>query len=142
MNIDPEHLLACVELAILANGGFAHHKEWCECDPSVGACPCRYCAIHGALDKTFLLLTTKETPRNNMATELFGHWQPMETAPKTDRILLCIGGEDWAIGSWNRDSFDGPQWEDDGLEPVAFIVQPTHWMPLPYLPPTRPKNPA
>ena len=66
---------------------------------------------------------------------VFGHWQPMETAPKTDRIMLCIGGEDWAIGSWNKDAFDGPRWEDDGLEPVAFIVQPTHWMPLPYLPP-------
>lgn len=69
------------------------------------------------------------------AAEAFGHWQPMETAPKIDRILLCIDGQDWAIGSWNKDAFDGPQWEDDGLEPVAFIVQPTHWMPLPHLPP-------
>ena len=62
------------------------------------------------------------------------NWNPIETAPKTDRILLCLGGQDWAIGSWNKDSFDGPEWQNDGLEPVAFIVQPTHWMPLPDLP--------
>jgi hypothetical protein len=80
-------------------------------------------------------VATVERAMQEAAAEAFGHWQPMETAPKIDRILLCIGGQDWAIGSWNKDAFDGPQWEDDGLEPVAFFVQPTHWMPLPHLPP-------
>lgn len=61
-------------------------------------------------------------------------WSPIETAPKTERILLCLGGEDVVIGSWNARAFDGPRWEDDGLEPSLFIFQPTHWMPLPALP--------
>lgn len=58
-------------------------------------------------------------------------WLPIHSAPKNGRILLLLGGADCAIGSWNPTAFDGPQWEDDGLEPAPFIVEPTHWMPLP-----------
>src|ERR1017187_33300 len=66
---------------------------------------------------------------------VLGEWMPIVTAPKTDRILLCLERQDWAIGSWNKDAFDGPRWEDDGINPVAFLIQPTHWMKLPELPP-------
>ena len=38
-----------IELAILANGGEKWRNDWCECDPDVGASPCRYCAIFNAL---------------------------------------------------------------------------------------------
>ena len=38
-----------LELAFLANGGPDWQGKWCECDPSVGASPCRYCAIYSAL---------------------------------------------------------------------------------------------
>jgi len=38
-----------IELAILANGGAEHKKEWCECDPECNNCPCQYCAIHEGL---------------------------------------------------------------------------------------------
>lgn len=65
------------------------------------------------------------------ATPPFAVWQRIESAPKDRRILLCLGGQDWVIGSWNQKAFDGPRWEDDGLEAVPFIIAPTHWMPLP-----------
>lgn len=52
-------LLEKVELAILANGGFAHKKAMCSCDPSVGMSPCEYCAIHCALDGCFRLLSSQ-----------------------------------------------------------------------------------
>jgi len=45
-------LLECVELAIISNGGGAHKKEMCDCDPSVGKL-CEYCAIWTALNRTF-----------------------------------------------------------------------------------------
>ena len=37
--------------AIRANnmGGLEFRKEYCQCDPSVGMCPCPYCAIDSAL---------------------------------------------------------------------------------------------
>ena len=38
-----------IELAILANGGDKHIKEWCTCDPDVGMSPCQYCAIFSGL---------------------------------------------------------------------------------------------
>lgn len=34
-----------INLAIAANGGTDFRKEWCQCDPSIGAVPCEYCAI-------------------------------------------------------------------------------------------------
>ena len=39
-----------IELATLANGGEKHRKEWCRCDPDVGAEPCEYCAIFDGLN--------------------------------------------------------------------------------------------
>lgn len=38
-----------LDLAILANGGEKHRKEWCQCDSSVGYVPCEYCAIFNGL---------------------------------------------------------------------------------------------
>jgi len=61
--------------------------------------------------------------------------RPINSAPKNGRILLFLEDCDWVIGSWNPKAFDGPRWEDDGLETCPFIIQPTHWMPLPN-PPT------
>jgi hypothetical protein len=40
-----------IELGILANGGDWHHKNWCQCDSSVGYAPCEYCAIFNALNR-------------------------------------------------------------------------------------------
>ena len=37
-----------VELGILSVGR-KWNKEHCQCDPSVGAAPCHYCAEHGAI---------------------------------------------------------------------------------------------
>jgi hypothetical protein len=62
------------------------------------------------------------------------NWQPIETAPKNERIILCLDGRDWSIGSWDKHAFDGPAWVDDSLDPVPFLLLPTHWMPLPLLP--------
>ena len=39
-----------LKLAIKANGGIEHRKDWCKCDPEVGHYPCEYCAIYKALD--------------------------------------------------------------------------------------------
>jgi hypothetical protein len=38
-------MVSRVELAILANGGGDYDEKACECDASVGATPCRSCAI-------------------------------------------------------------------------------------------------
>lgn len=59
-------------------------------------------------------------------------WQPIETAPKDGtRILLCLDCLEVCIGSWNSTALDGPRWEDDSLESMPFILEPTHLMPLP-----------
>jgi hypothetical protein len=55
-------------------------------------------------------------------------WQPIETVMGGDRVLLCLGGLDVCIGT--RDPYTS-KWSDDGIEPMPFIIQPTHWMPLP-----------
>ena len=39
-----------LDLAIRANGGNQWSQQWCTCEPSVGNCPCEYCAIYRALD--------------------------------------------------------------------------------------------
>lgn len=59
------NLLECVELAIIANGGGAHKKEMCGCDPSVGMSPCEYCAIWNALNKTYNYLLDLKGGRSN-----------------------------------------------------------------------------
>lgn len=51
-------------VALLANGGLSFDQRLCECDASVGMCPCRYCAIHESLTSFLraLGLQPKETP--------------------------------------------------------------------------------
>ena len=55
----------------------------------------------------------------------------ISTAPKDGtRILICLENETWTCGSWDyRD--DQRCWVDDGYDPMPFILNPTHWMPLP-----------
>ena len=64
-------------------------------------------------------------------------WQPIETAPKDQRLLLYVpdeAGTDWAnqIGYLNQDEPNSPYWvfNDQSLR-YAMAHQPTHWMPLP-----------
>ena len=60
-------------------------------------------------------------------------WEPIEAAPKTEWILLCLGGIDWGIGCWKK-TFDGGAWVKDEDSDEPFSLVPTHWMPLPELP--------
>ena len=67
-------------------------------------------------------------------------WQPIETAPKDEWILLCIRGFIPAVGRWQADRgvFD---WVDADTMPdnrswEAYLDSNpewpvTHWMPLP-----------
>lgn len=70
-------------------------------------------------------------------------WQPIETAPKDERILLYrpTAGFTWTrvvIGRFDSDRYakrPRPYWQHD-LEHLAGkaegrAVNPTHWMPLP-----------
>lgn len=61
------------------------------------------------------------------------NWQPIETAPHTEYILLCLGGADWAIGHWNS-AFTHGGWAPGDGDEKPFTLEPTHWMPLPDLP--------
>lgn len=57
-------------------------------------------------------------------------WHTIDTAPKDGtRILLC----DWAAvyGGWWEDEC----WHVNCGQPVVAVPLPTHWMPLPELPP-------
>ncbi len=72
-------------------------------------------------------------------------WQPIETAPKGEGILLADGHSIIGIGNW----VDGEWWFWDGNADVTFFRDdwseilcaelngwikncgPTHWMPLP-----------
>lgn len=60
-------------------------------------------------------------------------WEPIESAPKTEWIMLCLGGADWAVGCWKK-TFDGGAWVKDEDTEESFSLAPTHWMPLPKLP--------
>lgn len=70
-------------------------------------------------------------------------WQPIETAPRDERIDLWSGGERVPDCFW----MDGYKWRDDDLPKDCFVYmdgdlcydvyQPTHWMPLPQ-PPEQP----
>jgi hypothetical protein len=67
-------------------------------------------------------------------------WQPIETAPKNQYILLCLGGKGWSVGCWNENIWDGDDknwgvWvRDEESDTEPFYLTPTHWMPLPELP--------
>lgn len=59
-------------------------------------------------------------------------WQPIETAPKNQRLLVWTGQEiyaaHWAISSITGDeSWIVAEW---GTEGDQAIVKPSHWMPL------------
>lgn len=62
-------------------------------------------------------------------------WQPIETAPKGDVLLLCRRGFD---GDW---SMHTGYWSDGGRKGwttgAMWLDQMTHWMPLPDPPPRR-----
>lgn len=54
-------------------------------------------------------------------------WQPIETAPKKQAVLVTQNG-DVAIG-WCSPLVDGDYWD---INPYSDdITAPTHWMPLP-----------
>ena len=66
-------------------------------------------------------------------------WQPIETAPRGVRILLCDDGIVF-LGLWD-DSLWGylgnPYgWREDGYSADGSYqsLSPTHWMPLPHVP--------
>lgn len=64
-------------------------------------------------------------------------WQPIETAPKdgTDILLLCVskarsfGGTRVLQGSWS-----GNTGYEKWYTMCNYVMQPTHWMPLPAAP--------
>lgn len=77
-------------------------------------------------------------------------WQPIETAPKNGQwLLLCyqnqLGKWRWAIGSWETEILMDAEFGHDEYAPAgwyespescpyendAFLIEPTHWMPLP-----------
>ena len=68
------------------------------------------------------------------------NWQPIETAPKDKRILLCYPCR-VVCGEWNDDRYarkPRPYWGHD-LDRVfglinARTVPPTHWMLIPDFP--------
>jgi hypothetical protein len=62
---------------------------------------------------------------------LKGRWQPIETAPKSKRVLVFvpIKNHRLVIG-WQ--TMDIGLWLDEKMEPMSY--PPTHWMPLPERP--------
>jgi hypothetical protein len=57
------------------------------------------------------------------------NWQPIETAPKNDVIVLCNGGTLWQ-GFW-QEGFGWVTGYDDGVMYVRIVLKPTYWSPLP-----------
>lgn len=55
-----------IELAILANGGDVHLKEWCTCDPEVNFF-CQYCAIFNGLNEARILLSSLEKAQGELS---------------------------------------------------------------------------
>jgi hypothetical protein len=78
------------------------------------------------------MITSNTAAQNGSSpSPLFGTPLDIATAPKDGtRILICLEHETWTVGSWDyRD--DQRCWVDDGYDPMPFILDPTHWMPLP-----------
>ncbi len=64
-------------------------------------------------------------------------WQPIETAPKDGTRVLAA--RKWKKGQW---VYRIAHWADRGLgnwvsDPGEWLVQPTHWQPLPPAPEDR-----
>ena len=57
-----------------------------------------------------------------------GEWQPIETAPKDQRILGWDGDEILTL-DWNRSA--GGYWQQVSDSGRSSAYYPTHWMPLP-----------
>lgn len=57
-------------------------------------------------------------------------WQPIETVPKDDTVVIMTDGEKQWVG-WT----DGEFWSVETTWPVSETMnrEPTHWMPLPEL---------
>lgn len=72
-------------------------------------------------------------------------WQPIETAPKDGTDIDVIGKDHngqwkrWCDAYWFRDYEDHGEWRgpwSDGFEsPIPGRFKPTHWMPVPEVPP-------
>jgi hypothetical protein len=65
-------------------------------------------------------------------------WQPISSAPKDEKVLVCGSGEDPDYVGWAILMSDDDYWhEEDGfsLDSSDF---PTHWMPLPSVPTKEP----
>ena len=66
-------------------------------------------------------------------------WQPIETAPELEYVLLALGDGIVTMGAFNPDlekEFPARGWQ--ALGPVGICVRsvnPTHWMALPAPPP-------
>jgi hypothetical protein len=68
------------------------------------------------------------------------NWQPIETAPKGDSILLCVQGFEPCVGRWwplsgGWCSFDWEGHFESDAEAQEYIngcsYEPTHWAPRP-----------
>lgn len=84
---------------------------------------------------TELILSTVATLNITTSTET--GWQPIETAPKTRRILIARAGDDSAVSAeWcNRKN----HWSI-GPGFMYFFAEPSHWMPIPDGPVTHGKQ--
>lgn len=82
--------------------------------------------------------------------QTFPMWQPIETAPKDNPIMLCVEGYLPSVGRWWPvdscwASFDWVGHFDSDKEMTDYVngtsYEPTHWMPLPAGPSlTRPEH--
>ena len=68
-----------------------------------------------------------------------GEWQPIETAPQNESVLIVVGGEvdiatfhTFAKGDDKGDGKVG--WWASDYDYQSSEIQPTHWMPLPDAP--------
>ncbi len=65
------------------------------------------------------------------------HWQPIETAPQGEPVLLGFVGAFHPLVGHNEDGVWGELTPDMGF--FVYPTQPTHWRPLP-APPLSPKE--
>lgn len=74
-----------IELAILANGGEKHLKNWCQCDADVGAVLCEYCAIYNGLMYARELLEWVEESETQLHEIKYNFHQEMDHALKAEK---------------------------------------------------------